>query len=52
MSNTICPSTLHLHEIYIDELDIVSTKLLRNNNTSNRDSTREQRYPYFDTNHM
>lgn len=50
MSNSICPSTLHLHEIYIDELDIVSTKLLRNNNTSNLDSIREQRFLDFDIN--
>jgi hypothetical protein len=36
--------TLHLHEKYIDVLDIVSTELLRNNNTSNLDSTIEHMY--------
>lgn len=50
MSNSICPSTRHLHEKYIDVLDIVSTKLLLNNNTSNLDSTREQRFLDHDIN--
>lgn len=52
MSNKICPSTRHLHEKCIDELDIVSTKLLRNNNTSNLDSIIEQRFLDCDINIM
>jgi len=35
---------LHLHEKYIDVHDTVSTKLLRNNNTSNLDSIIEHKF--------